>query len=267
MISTGRLFHIIFRKPRSWRHNYIFPASQFSFVFGEYDYSFRFESPEIVAGITKSGNFVVYERKSPDESVRKVIGSSAGKVIVNPVEPVNLPQEITRFLEIHFTPVVLAPESENQIYVKFPVEIAVFLESKGNYDVLDIFSLNRPKYALYGPPDQGVITRHFESEVFDDIPETDACREGVMELTIRNLTRGWIEVSRVVFENTGIYIYYGDCVSMVGQMDIFSKTNAETKTLACPLRQGMNPAIPLFTARKSLIPENLTFLMEFGVGE
>jgi hypothetical protein len=210
---------------------------------------------------------VVYARTSPEGSVRKVIGSSAGKVIVNPVEPVNLPQEITRYLEIHFTPVVLGPESENQVYLKFPVEIAIFLESKGNYDVLDIFSFDSPKYALYGPPDQGVITRHFESEVYADIPGTDSSREGVMELTMRNMTRSWIEVSRVVFENTGIYLYYGDCVSMVGQMDIFSKTLAETKTLPRPLKQGMQAAIPLFTARKSLIPENLSYLMEFGVGE
>ncbi len=236
-------------------------------MFGEYDYSFRYESPEIIAGITKCGNFVVYERKSPEGSVTKVIGSSAGKVIVNPVEPVNLPQEITRFLEIHFTPVVLGPESENQIYVKFPVEIAVFLESKNNYSVLDIFSFACPKYALYGPPDHGVLTRHFESEVFGEVPGTDPCREGVLELTIRNLTRGWVEVSRVVFENTGIYLYYGDIVSMVGQMDVFSKTNAETKTFRRPLRTGMNAAIPLFTARKSLIQENVTFLMEFGVGD
>lgn len=213
------------------------------------------------------GNFQVYERVSPDGSVRKVIGSSSGRVIVNPVEPVNLPQEITRFLEIHFTPVVLGPESENQIYLKFPVEIAVFLESNGNFDVLDIFSHACPKYALYGPPDHGVLTRHFESEVFSEVPDTDSCREGVLELTIRNTTRGWIEVSRVVFENTGIYLYYGDCVSMVGQMDIFSKTVAETKTLPRPLTQGMNAAIPLFTARKSLIQENRTFLMEFGVGD
>ncbi len=236
-------------------------------MFGEYDYSFRYESPEIIAGISKCGNFVVYERKSPEGSVTKVIGSSAGKVIVNPVEPVNLPQEITRFLEIHFTPVVLGPESENQIYVKFPVEIAVFLESKNNYSVLDIFSYACPKYALYGPPDHGVLTRHFESEVFGEVPKTDPCREGVLELTIRNLTRGWVEVSRVVFENTGIYLYYGDIVSMVGQMDVFSKTNAETKTFRRPLRMGMNAAIPLFTARKSLIQENVTFLMEFGVGD
>lgn len=236
-------------------------------MFGEYDYSFRYESPEIIAGITKMGNFQVYERVSPDGSVRKVIGSSSGRVIVNPVEPVNLPQEITRFLEIHFTPVVLGPESENQIYLKFPVEIAVFLESNGNFDVLDIFSHACPKYALYGPPDHGVLTRHFESEVFSEVPDTDSCREGVLELTIRNTTRGWIEVSRVVFENTGIYLYYGDCVSMVGQMDIFSKTVAETKTLPRPLTQGMNAAIPLFTARKSLIQENRTFLMEFGVGD
>ncbi len=236
-------------------------------MFGEYDYSFRYDSQEIKAGITKTGNFVVYERTSPEGSVRKVIGSSAGKVIVNPVEPVNLPQEITRFLEIHFTPVVLGPDSENQIYVKFPVEIAVFLESKNNYDVLDIFSHSCPKYALYGPPDHGVLTRHFESEVFGEVPETDPCREGVLELTIRNLTRGWVEVSRVVFENTGIYLYYGDIVSMVGQMDVFSKTIAETKTFPRPLRTGMNSAIPLFTARKSLIQENVTFLMEFGVGD
>ncbi|HUU75393.1 MAG TPA: DUF432 domain-containing protein [Methanoregulaceae archaeon] len=236
-------------------------------MFGVYDYSFQWEEERICLGIERKDNFLLYYRKSQEGSLEKIIGEKGGRLIINPVEPLNLPKEITPYLEFHFRPVVIQPDSKQTIFLKFPVEICVFLEANNTYNVLDIFSFSTPKYALYGNPDKGMITRHIETAVFDRIPELDPLVEGVMVLTIQNTSRTWVEVTRAVFENIDLNIFYGDFVAMEGRMEVFSQDLAETMTLKSPLQEDMKLAIPLFTARQILLPDKLTFLMEFGVGD
>lgn len=239
-----------------------------SFVFGVYDYSFQWEDERVSLGIERKDSLFVYYRKSQSESVKKIIRGNKGRIIINPVEPLNLPKEVTKYLEFHFTPVVLEPESEQKIFLKFPVEMGVFLEAGNSYNVLDIFSFALPKYSLYGSPDEGVITRHVETGVYESVPELgDPLVDGVMELSIKNTARTWVEVTRAVFDNISLNIYYGDFVAMTGKMEVFSKGIAETKTLDKPFCEGMKASIQLFTARQIPLADKPTFLMEFGVGD
>jgi len=236
-------------------------------VFGEFDYSFRYESGDVSVRVDQAEGFYQYSRKSGGESVTKVISGGSGAMVINPVEPVNLPQEVTSYLEIHFTPVAVEPASTQAVYLKFPVEIGVFLESKGDFDILDIFSLAKPKYSLYGPPEEGIITRYHESPVSGTIPPADRLKEGVVALTIANSSRSWLEVSRVVLDCRGLFLYYGDIVSITARMDILSKDIADVRSEDWPLREGMTPSILISKARKMLIPEKIPFMMEFGVGD
>jgi len=235
-------------------------------VFGESDYSFSYHSEEVSIRIDPSDGFYRYERRCGPEAISKIISGGSRKIVINPVEPVNLPREVTKYLEIHFTPVAMEPDSAETVYLTFPVEIGVFLESKGDFDILDIFSLSVPKYSLYGPPEEGVITRYHESVPSGSVPQVDRLREGVLALSIANESRNWVEVSRVVFDCTSLFLYYGDRVSMAGRMNILSKEIADIRCEDRPLEEGMLPSILVTRARKTLIAEKLPFVMEFGVG-
>lgn len=237
-------------------------------MFGVYDYSFQWEDERISLGVGRRGALHVYHRRSQSGSVEKIIRGENGNIILNPVEPLNLPKEITKYLEFHFKPVVLQSESEVTVYLTFPIEIGVFLQDGVNYTAVDIFSFSPQKYSLYGTSNRGVITRHVETEVFDRVPQVDdPLATGVMELTLKNSSRTWVEVTRAVFDNVSLNLYYGDFVAMKGQMEIFSKSVAETTTISRPLQEGMKASIPLFVARQISLSERHQFMMEHGVGD
>lgn len=218
--------------------------------------------------IEPDGEFYRYRRVCQESRAEKHLISEGSAVFVHPVEPINLPKEVTRFLEIVFPPVIIAPESEKVIFLMFPIEIGVFLEKNGEYALLDVFSKCQPKYSLYGSPENGVITRLYHSRVFATPPECDPACEGVLKLILRNTSRSWTEVSRAVFESYYMPIFFDTSAAMTGEMVIFSKMIAETKLSDQPLREGMTLAIPVIRARKILNVdvERKTFLMEHGVG-
>jgi len=236
-------------------------------VFGEYDYPFLVESGPVRIEIVEDGGFFIYHRSSDHGEVHKIICGRRGKIVVSPVEPVNLPEEVTKYLEIRFTPVVIEPDSVQEFYLKFPIEIGVFLKGKGEGDILDIFGLTRAKYSLYGTPDDGIITRYYESPIYGRIPVCDPVREGVLSLTVRNSSRGWVEVSRVVIDCSSLYLYYKNMVSLAGQMEIFSRDIADVRIDDRPIVAEMIPASLLSRARKTIIPDKIPFTMEYGVDD
>jgi len=131
--------------------------------------------------------------------------------------------------------------------------------------VLDIFSLVPTKYSLYGMPETGCITKWYRSGVYTEIPETDPLREGVVELKFRNLGSGWFEVSRAVFLNTDMHLYYGDIVSMAAVMEIWNPKLARTSFLRRPLKSNMTPSVEIYTARKIPIVQKSGYVMEQGI--
>ena len=209
----------------------------------------------------------MYRRECHDERVEKIIASTGPAIFIHPVEPINLPSVVTRFLEIVFPTIILEPESKKTIFLTFPLEIGVFIKAKDDYQLLDAFSPCRPKYSLYGTPDNGVITRYHKSTVSESCECTDSACEGIMQLDIRNTSRGWIEISCAVFESYFMPIYFDEMVAMSGEMVIFSKTIAETWIYDRPFRKGMELAIPAVRARKLLNVdvEKKGFLMEHGM--
>lgn len=253
-------------------------------VYGTYDYSCHIREDEISVEVERSARYLTYRRMCRREPAECTIASENGSIIINPVEPLSLPKEVTRYLEVHFNPIFIEPEITRQLFLTFPVEIGVFIRAKGDYDLLDVFSPAKPKYSLYGPPDYGCVTRWHESAIHHDIPVTNPLREGVLDLTIVNEGRSWIEVSRAVFVNAGMTIWYGDYVAMSARMELFSNLVAETRILSAPEKPGMTMSLPAYSAKKvsvvemvnqipfystkkAFIPEKTGFLMEFGLGD
>lgn len=240
-------------------------------VYGTYDSSCHIMEDEISIDVERTSRYLTYRRVCRGESAERTIASEKGSIIINPVEPLNLPKKVTRYLEIHFNPIFVEPETTRQLYLTFPVEIGVFIRAKEDNDLLDVFSPVLPKYSLYGPPDYGRVTRWHESSIYPDVPKTDPLREGVLDLTLVNEGKTWIEVSRAVFVNAGMTIWYGDYVLMSAKMELYSNMVAETKILSTPGKNGMTRSIPAYSARKvsvvEMVPEKVVFLMEFGLGD
>jgi uncharacterized protein len=233
-------------------------------MFGEYDYIFHCENGDIQLGTERNGSLLTYRRTCGRDTFERILASESGSIIVNPVEPVNLPKEVTNYLQVEFDPIVIEPGGTQKIYLKIPIEIGVFLDAMKDLEVLDIFCSDHQKYTLYGPPSGGVIARWCLSHVYGEIPPLEPFREGVIELTIRNTHREWVKVAYAVFESCDMKIYYGDVVAMVAQMKILNKHMAETDFVDLPLLPGMRKSVELYTARNIPVIRK-GFLMEWGL--
>lgn len=213
--------------------------------------------------IERKPRYFIYRREHSGEVLEKKILSKSGKIVINPVEPVNLPKNITSYLQIRFRkPLTIEPNQSETLYTTFPVEIGVFVTGMGDVKLIDVFSFVNPKYALYGNPVRGLICRYWESDLTQE-QRAERFREGVMKLKIVNTTKEWIEVSNAVFNVELMKIYYDDdAVSSTAEMDIQSRMVAETKFFAEPLRKGMKKAIEIFSPRKVVARR---FFMEWGL--
>lgn len=219
-------------------------------MYGTYRYPLAIEEESISIEVTEENGLFVYRRVCGDDTRECVISSPEGELIINPVEPVNLPKNITRFLELEFDTVVMSPESEDSLYLTFPIEIGVFLKSGKSVSLLDIFSQVTNKYSLYGSPKAGVVVRWHKSELYKRMPETDNLREGVMSLKIINPEREIVEVSRCVFDSYGMKIFYNDWyVTMSAELKVFPKDEAETRFVNAPVVEGTDRTIELYYGR------------------
>jgi len=165
---------------------------------------------------------------------------------------------------VEFTPMVIEPGAARTVYLKFPVEIGVFLESEKGIEVLDVFGTGTQKYTLYGPPTSGVIARWYRSAVYPEIPPVERFSEGIMEFSIQNASHEWAEVSSVVFDSVDMKIYYNDIVTTTATMRILSPAMAETDFIDAPLIPGMTRSIELYKARKIPVLDR-GYLMEWGL--
>jgi hypothetical protein len=232
-------------------------------MFGRYRGTFRRECGDIMVEAETVDGLLTYRRRCGEQTFERILISDTGEVIINPVEPVNLPRDITDFLLMEFSPMMVEPGTSRAVYLKFPVEIGVFVESAKDIEALDVFAPGSQKYTLYGSPTTGVIARWYRSAVYPEIPPVERFCEGVMELSIHNASHEWVEVSCAVFESTDMKLYYGDFVAASAKMKILGPLLAETDFIDAPLRPGMVKSIELYTARK--IPViNRGYLMEWG---
>lgn len=220
--------------------------------------------------VEKEDGLLTYRRKSLDERTeKKIIAKEDIKILVSPVEPVNLPKEITQHLQIVLeTPLIIGPKLTKRIFLKFPLEIGVFItggDKSERIEVIDIFTLTAPKFSLYGDPSSGTVCKYFSSDVYPAIPPLVPLAEGIIELDIINRTNGWSKIGKVVFNAFRMKIYFEDnMVSMKGSMIITGEDIAETDFEDKPLKKGLNKALELYVSRKLPIMA-AKFAMEWGI--
>lgn len=234
-------------------------------MYGTYDLSFRYQKDGLDLSIEPEDGKYLYRRTLNGQTKTRTLFSSGGRLIISPVEPLNLPKEICRALLVEFDPFSIEPGAEQTVYLSFPIEIGVFVAGRGNIEVLDIFSWNNPKYTLYGPAEKGVIARWWPSAIYSSLPTLDPLKEGVLSLEIVNTTREWVDISKVVLDGYGMKIFYDDSVSTQAWMRVLSTMVAETGFYDRLSRKGQNKAVELFMARGLAGVERQRFLMDRGL--
>ncbi|ABE51460.1 Protein of unknown function DUF432 [Methanococcoides burtonii DSM 6242] len=234
-------------------------------MYGSHTIPFRLEKEGVEILVEKEGESYLYRSKFLDETLEKLLVTCDGKVLINPIEPLNKPKKITSNLLIEFDKTVtIAPMARVKVYIKFPVEMGIFISDKDEVEIIDILTLAKNKFTLYGNPSDGMICKYWKSEVYSTIPSSDPMYEGIMELSIINSTNRWVEVSQSVFNANGMKIYYDhDLVSMKANMKIINSIIAETDLIDSPIRYGMEKSMELYTAKR--IYANITkCIMEAG---
>lgn len=232
-------------------------------MFGNYNIPVKIETGVNIS-LEQEGENFIYHREV-GEVKEKVLLGRCNRLILNPVEPVNTPKHITRFLCIDFKkPVVVQPDTERNVLLKFPIEIGVFVAGK-SLEFIDVFSLVKQKFTLYGDVDTGRICKQWKSDVYTSLPESDISREGIVELSIENSEKKWAEVNRVVLNADSMKIYYSNsAVSMKARMNVLSTTTAETGIIDSPLQRGMKKSTEVYRAKK--LPVTMEkFLMGEGI--
>jgi len=235
-------------------------------MFGTHDIPLSLQSAEFSLLIKREADLYSYKREAGKENKEKVILSDQKQILLNPIEPLNMPKDLSPYLNIEFKrTLTMEPKSSRKIFLKFPLEIGVFLYKKKAFEILDIFSLTQPKFTLYGDPSNGVICKYWKSDIFSSLPSLNYYHEGAMELSLTNTSEEWEEVSQAIFNANGMKIYYNDkMVAMKAKMKVENQTTAETNFLDSPLEKDMNKSLELFKAKK--LPVTTTkFVMRDGI--
>ena len=235
-------------------------------MFGSYNIPLKIEEESLVLSFDKEEDLYFYKREHPYGTMEKVLLLDTGKILINPIEPLNTPKDITSNLLIEFErSIVVGPKVTKKIFITFPVEIGIFISGNKNFEVLDVFTLVYQKFTLYGDPRNGLICKYWKSEVYSSIPTKNPIFEGIIELNIINDTLRWIEVNKAVFNAYYMKIYYNDVmVSMKAKMKIIGEEMAETDFINSPLITGLKKSTELYTTKKvSVIGQK--FLMEAGI--
>ena len=231
-------------------------------MFGSYEFGKSLKFGAVSIETLQDKRLFMYHRKS-DTEVTKFV-SSPSSIIINPVEPVTQPKEVTHYLCIELkTPLFLSPDTRVTYFVTFPLEVAVYVTVKDTITHIDGFTFTNPKYTLYGAPESGIICKWWKSDIYSKIPDLDPYLEGIMKLHLYNTTRDWVELKKMVFDAHTMTIFYSTFACMNAVVKVFN-TFARTSFREKPIGDNMGKAIKLFTLQKIPLVKK-DFLMEWGL--
>lgn len=221
-------------------------------MYGKQKTPFTLKHDDIEISIEGMGDWYDYTRKCGDEEFSETVFSNNLDIVINPVEPLNLPDAIADKLLIEFDRSIrIEPKLSKKIYITFPIEIGVFISREKQFEKLDVFTKSKQKLTLFGTTKDGLICKYWDSSVHKAIPKVDITKEGVIELTIANVTSRWIEVHQTVLDAYGMKIFFSkELVSMKAGMRVLGELLGETYFVKEPLKPGMWKATELFRPKK-----------------
>jgi hypothetical protein len=235
-------------------------------MFGEYDIPLKIDQENLSISVQKEDGRFLYRRNCLEERMEINFMVDHGKINFTPVEPVNKPKSLTTYLFIKLEKsIIIEPKSTVKVFLKFPIEIGVYLSNNNDTQLLDVFTFTKPKYTVYGDPRNGVLCKYWKSDICTSTPTVDPLYEGVIQLKIENTNPAWVEISKAVFNAYGMKVYYNDrMVAMKAVMRIRSGDIADTDFRDSPIEKGMTNALEIYMARKLSITSQ-EFVMEYGL--
>jgi uncharacterized protein len=236
-----------------------------AFPWGPHRMPLSLEFEGVTLEVQKFENGFVYRREGLGESSEKVLLADNGNLSISPVEPLHIPPGLSTHLLVDFAqPVVIEPRAVKEVMVTFPLELACSIESpQGVERILDVFTLCRTKFTLYGSVRDGLICKYWKSDIYYSIPAVNPALNGIMKVAFHNPGNRWAEMNKAVFSAQGMKIYFnGNLVSMSATIKISSENTAETNFLDEALKAGMQKAPEQFSAR--LLSQSRRIVMEEG---
>jgi hypothetical protein len=188
---------------------------------------FVFKEEKVI--VEKSyGDTYLYQREK-EGRIRSTQNFSSKKGKVNlaiyPVRPIQVPQLLAHNIMIKLDPSLsLPPGSREKHFLTMPIEIGVFVTGgKNDYYMIDVFSLIRPKFALYGQPDRGYICNIHKSGI--NSKESDIPFEsGVVIMRFKNLSNQWVTINKIVMDAYMMdYYLKGDSVYLEDSSMVIDK--------------------------------------------
>lgn len=233
-------------------------------IFGEKNIPCDLKQPDLQITVSEEQNSFSYVRNCKEEIVEKLILMNQADILIAPVEPLNLPSSVAAYLMIEFgREIMLEPEAKQTIFLTFPIEIGVFVGKKGKYELLDVFTLTKTRYTLYGEPRNGFLCKYWKSKIYLEEPALDPMFEGVIKLIIDNVSHEWVTVNKALFNGVGMKIYYNQkCVSMKAQMKVLEEEVAEIQFQTSPLHKEMKKSIELYTLRRLSVVSKKAVMLE-----
>ncbi|MBF0473623.1 MAG: DUF432 domain-containing protein [Nitrospirae bacterium] len=236
-------------------------------MFGHYNNTFELKYESFNISVSKQDSIFIYRRKTALEFIEKAIAVENCQILINPVEPLNTPKKISNHLMIALNvPLLLEPKTTKKIYIKFPIEFGVFLTNDlKNIEIIDIFTLSKNKFTLYGDLKDGIICKYYKSDVFLTQPDCSPIYEGIIELDVSNKTAKYVTVSMVIFNSFGMRIYYNnDRVFIKASMLILNEGAAEVDFDNISAPQDMIKSYELYLL-KMMSMTKTSFTMEWGL--
>ncbi|MEO9295724.1 MAG: DUF432 domain-containing protein [Nitrososphaera sp.] len=159
-----------------------------------------------------AGSAFSYKRYVDNKvQAESIIISDRQDVVIGvfPIPPLWTPKAVSKNVYLKFkSHVILDQKSESVVYSKIPIEIGVYRQSGDEELVLDTFSLARQQFALYGPPDTGIVCRFKESEVVTDETKIDVKKyeEALVRIRISNMIDNVVKIGRVIIPMEGVVL-------------------------------------------------------------
>jgi hypothetical protein len=216
----------------------------------------------------KNHNESIYRRFEEGKlAVEQVLSISNNDPTISiiPIPPVNIPSKVSDHVMLKLTmPIVIDAGGHLIKYCTMPIELAAIRKNSDSSrlpGIIDTFSIGSPKYALYGEPHNGLITRFYQASLHDSLDEANARKfeQAKIEISLINRTDTAIKLNRIVLpaaqmnffcdngDNNNQTIYLESL-----EMDILSNLRAMISLLNRSPRQSAAPvpAISNFSERE-----------------
>lgn len=219
----------VFKFPVSWRHG------------------------RVAVETLKEGGSFLY-RRTLGEDVTEFRLSSATELRILPVEPLLTPKELTPQLLIEFKqPVWLAGHDRMEVDLTFPIEYGVFTPRNEGWQLMDVFTMARQKFTLFGDPASGYLCKLWQSRWLQTPDQVDPDTEGWLRLRLQNGTGRSAELTRVVIPAYLMKLYCdAHRAAFSAALKVIARNLAEVECDASsPLSDGFK-SVEVFSEKKFL---------------